>query len=96
MNILNFDISINILSVTLVLISIAVLLIIHMKKGKKTIMEDFFIVGFATASVPTGFTLIYCAYDPSKISLLESVTMQIALVGAGVIFISYKTIKDRI
>lgn len=96
MIIFGYSISINAMSVTLVLISVIFLLVVHKFKGKHTSIEDFFISGFAAASFPTGITLIYCAYDPSKISMLSDVTMQIALVGAGVIFISYKTIKDRI
>ena len=96
MDILGFSVTLNGLSVTLVLFSVMVLLIAHKMKGTVTSIEDFFIAGFAAASIPTGGILIYCAYDPSKIELLAGVTMQIALVGAGVIFISYKTIKDKI
>jgi len=90
------NITINGASVTLVLIAVIALMAIHKYNGKKTTIEDFFIAGFAAASVPTGAILIYCAYEPSEINLLASVTMQIALVGAGVIFISYKTIRERI
>ncbi|WP_321528830.1 hypothetical protein [Sedimenticola selenatireducens] len=96
MNLFGYNLTINAISVTLVLICVLALLAMHKVKGKKTSIEDFFVSGFAAASIPTGCTLIYCAYDPSKISLLSDVTMQIALVGAGVIFISYKTIRERI
>ncbi len=95
MTIFGYIISMNALSVTFVLITVVILLFVHNKNGKKTSIDDFFVSGFAAASIPTGFTLIYCAYDPSKILLLSDVTKQIALVGAGVIFICYKTIRDR-
>ena len=95
MDIFGFNVSINALSVTVVLIAVLILLIVHKFKSKKTSVEDFFIAGFSAASIPTGATLLYCAYEPSKITLLESVTTQIALVGAGVIFLAYKSIVER-
>jgi len=93
---LSIDVLVKYGSITLGIIFFLIPLYINRKRKKKNILADLMVIGFGGASVPTGLALIYCAFDPSKLSKLSDVGIYIAFSGLALLYIAFITIKSKL
>jgi uncharacterized protein YcgL (UPF0745 family) len=66
-------------------------------KQKPHSLEDIFVVGITGSSFPSGLIFIYAALiDGSIISQLSEAPVYIALAGFAILYIAWKTVKDKL
>lgn len=63
--------------------------------GKKTTVEDFFVVGITGSSIPSGFLFIASAFDPMLLARVSEAPVYIALAGCAVLYIAGKTVREK-
>ena len=66
------------------------------RQGSEPELLDLFVVGAAGSAVPTGALLIYAAFDPNIIQRLADSQVYIGFAGAALLFIFYKTFKEKL
>ena len=93
---LDLDIIIKYGPVVCGLISFASLLVVNCIRKKENELMDLFIVGAAGSSVPTGILLIWAAFDKTIIPKLSDASVYIAFAGAALLFIFYRTFKEKV
>lgn len=65
------------------------------KKGKKTSLEDFFVVGITGSSFPSGLLFIASAFDSTLLARVSETPVYIALAGCAVLYIAIKTVREK-
>ncbi|MFG5862750.1 hypothetical protein [Metapseudomonas sp. CR1201] len=58
--------------------------------GRDIELERAIVRGFSLASAPTGLAFVICAFQPVWIQKLEGASLNFALAGAVILFISIK------
>lgn len=65
-------------------------------KDKEPDLLDLFVAGAAGSAVPTGCPLIYGAFDATVVQKLGDSGVYIGFAGAALLFIFYKTFKEKL
>ncbi|MBD1571527.1 hypothetical protein [Aliivibrio sp. S10_S31] len=92
---LSVDLVIKYGSVTSFLISVLILVIINLVKKQAQHLGDLLVVGLAGSAVPTGFLLIYGAYDKAIIPKLSDAGIYLAFAGVALLIIFAQTLKEK-
>ena len=82
----------NELSVAFTLIFAIIALIQKPSSGKTKDLEFIISRALAGGAFPTGIALIGCAFKPIMISKLEGASINVAIAGIALLYISYKAI----
>lgn len=67
----------------------------RVKVQKKTSLEDFFVVGITSSSLPSGFLFIASAFDSSLLARVSEAPVYIALAGCAILYIAIKTVREK-
>lgn len=60
-------------------------------------LDDVFVVGITGSSLPSGLVLVYAAlFDINVIAKLSYAPIYVALAGISVLYLSSRTIKDKL
>ncbi|WP_143233495.1 hypothetical protein [Aeromonas veronii] len=92
---LSVDLVIKFGSLTSFLVAVLVLLIINIVKKRPQNLGDLLVVGLAGSAVPTGFLLIYGAYDNTVIPKLSDASIYLAFAGVALLIIFAQTLKEK-
>lgn len=64
------------------------------QKNRPSTLEDLWNKAAAAATVPTGFTLLFAAFDPPILLRVPDIHFQVAAVGLGTLFMAYKAFEE--
>ena len=78
------------------LLAFAALFTMNSLRKKETELIDLFVVGFAGSAVPTGCLLIYGAFDGTVVQRLADAGVYIGFAGLAILFIFYKTFREKL
>lgn len=64
------------------------------ESGKEKELDKIIGVSLASATIPTSFALILCAFDDSLIDRLAGLNLNLAVAGIVLFYVAFKTIKQ--
>lgn len=91
-----FFLKINAISVVCILVTTIFVSLIRLSKGLSVGLDDVMSPALASATVPTGISLIICAFNPSYIPKLEQMNMYLSVAGVVVIFLAFSAVKNSL
>lgn len=62
--------------------------------GTSPRLESLLTGSLAAATIPTGFALILCAMNPTFVSRLEGININLSVAGVVLVFMAVKTVQD--
>ncbi|EKO3793831.1 hypothetical protein HAR83_003281 [Vibrio metschnikovii] len=92
---LSVDLVIKYGSITCFLLAVTFMVIINLAKKRQQNLGDLLVIGLAGSAVPTGFLLIYGAYDKDVIPKLSDAGIYLAFAGVALLIIFAQTLKEK-
>ncbi|WP_123947495.1 hypothetical protein [Flavobacterium reichenbachii] len=82
----------NALTVGCFIIFAIISLFLQVPAGRSRDLEYIINKGLAGSALPTGLALLGCAFKPELLTLLDGVSLNVAVAGITLLFISYKAV----
>ncbi|MFC3468823.1 hypothetical protein ACFOHT_02975 [Massilia oculi] len=86
----------NQLAVILFILCFLIIWIKNLSSSASPRLEALLNGALAGATIPTGFALIFCAIDPSYVSRLEGINVNLSVAGVVLVFIAIRGIMGAI
>jgi hypothetical protein len=88
----DFLASLNVITVGFAIIFATIAIFQKRSNGKKKDLEFYVNRSFAGSALPTGIALLCCAFKPDLLNKLDGASLNVAVAGITLLFISIKSI----